>query len=90
MPASARHWLSAPPGLLPLSASVPLILSHFHPLDQGTNHLTFAEPVGLFSTRIDLGSQVFQTSNNQTKLGLESRLIKALLPWLLQSGDTLS
>jgi hypothetical protein len=69
---------------------IDLILSHFHPLDQGTNHRTFAEPVGLFSTRIDLGSKVFQASNNQTKLGLESRLIKALLPWLLQSGATLS
>src|SRR5712691_6740579 len=26
---------------------IDLILSHFHPFDQGTNHLTFAEPVGL-------------------------------------------
>ena len=64
--------------------NIHVVRSHFHPLDQGTNHLAFAEPVRVLQPRINLGRKVLQASNDQTNFGLKSRHINELLTLLLQ------
>src|SRR5438128_10089864 len=62
---------------------------HFHPLDQGTNHLAFAEPVRVLQPRGNLGRKILQASNDQTDFGLKGGQIDELLALLLQLEDAL-
>src|SRR5713226_1134627 len=68
---------------------IDLILSHFHPLDQGTNHLAFAEPVRVLQPRGKLGRKILQASNDQTDFGLKGGHLDELLALLLQLEDAL-
>src|SRR5438445_7284355 len=66
------------------------VRGHFHPLDQGTNHLAFAKPVRVLQPRINPGRKVLQASNDQTNFRLKSRHINELLTLLLQLRETLA
>ena len=65
------------------------VRGHFHPLDQGTNHLAFAEPVRVLQPRSNLGRKILQASNDQTDFGLKGCHIDALLALLLQLEEAL-
>ena len=66
------------------------VRGHFHPLDQGTNHLAFAQPVRVLQPRIHLRRKVLQASNDQTNFRLKNRHIEALLTLILQRRETLA
>jgi hypothetical protein len=66
------------------------VRGHFHPFDQGTNHLAFAEPVRVLQPRINLGCKVLQASNDQTNFRLKSCHIDELLTLLLQLRETVA
>ena len=66
------------------------VRGHFHPLDQGTNHLAFAQPVRVLQPCINLGRKVLQASHDQTNFRLKSGHIDELLTLLLQLRETLA
>jgi len=77
-----RIWIDA-------KDDIHLVRGHFHPLDQGTNHLAFAEPVRVLQARGNLGCKLLQASNDQTDFGLQGCHIDELLALLLQLDDAL-
>jgi N-terminal domain of reverse transcriptase/Reverse transcriptase (RNA-dependent DNA polymerase) len=79
----SRIWIDA-------KNDIDAVRGHFHPLDQGPNHLALAEPVRVLQPRVELGCKVLQASNNQTDFRLKGRHIKELLALLLQLRETLA
>ena len=65
-------------------------MGHFHPLDQGADHLPFPPPIGLCQPVVDLCGKVLQAPNNQLQVGVQGGLLRQLLALGFQMGDPLA
>ena len=66
------------------------ISGHFHPLDQCSDEVAFARPVGGLQAVVEFGGKVLQTANNQRQFPVHGGLIGQRLALLLHAGKALA
>src|SRR5713101_6644017 len=68
---------------------IDVIPGHFHPLHEGTDEVPLTRPIGVLSSAVDLGSTIFETSDNQRQFSLYGGLIFERLALCLYTGEAL-
>ena len=66
------------------------ISGHFHPLEQCSDEVAFARPVGGLQAVVEFGGNVLQTAKNQRQFPVHGGLIGQRLALLLQAGKALA
>src|SRR5215813_10102665 len=69
---------------------IDLVVRHFHPLDQRSDEVALARPVGGLQPVVEFGGKVLQPTNNQLQFPIQCRLICQRLALLLQPGEALA
>src|SRR5262249_21739928 len=69
---------------------IDLVTRDFHPLDQRSDEVALARPIGGLQTVVEFGGKVLQPANNQLQFALQGGLLRQRLALLLQPGEALA
>src|SRR5262249_53672794 len=69
---------------------IDFVTRDFDPLDQRSDEVAFARPVGHLQPVVQFGSKVLQPANNELQFPLQGRLLCQRLALLFQPGETLT
>src|SRR5215467_2452180 len=69
---------------------IDLVTRDFHPLDQRSDEVALARPIGGLQTVVEFSDKVLQPTNNQLQFALQGGLLRQRLALLLQPGEALA